>query len=69
MRHRHVHVVPLDTDLYGAGYHVTRVGHQYRFDIVPEIRFQSGRICTGFLRQVYAAEFARMQARSVFTFK
>lgn len=67
--HRHLHVVPLDTNLHGTRRHVTRVGHESRFNTVPKIWFQGGRIRSRLLRQVYAAKFARMQARSVSTFK
>lgn len=68
-RHRHVHVVPSDTDVHGTGRHVTRVGHEPRLDTVPKVQLQSGGVCSGLLRQVHAAEFTGVQTRSVFTFK
>lgn len=68
-RHRHVYAVPLDTDLHGPRRHVTRVGHESRVNIVPKVRLQGGGVCSGLLRQVHAAEFARVSTCSVLTFK
>lgn len=55
VRHRHVHVVPPDTNLSGTRRHVTRVGHESRVDIISEVRLQGAGIRSGFLRQVHAA--------------
>ena len=53
------------SDLHGQGHHPSRVGQQPGRPALSEVRLQSGGTRSELLRQVFAGEFKRVQARSI----